>query len=84
MLLFVFRILIVFSLSNYFDLIDENRVTMTHMISSILYEETFSFPIELICIELGYLMASIAFEVSSCFDLILPIFLIEHYCRVSV
>lgn len=58
-----FRIFIVFSLSSYFDLIDENRSTLTHMISSILYDETFSFPIELICIELGYLIASIAFEV---------------------
>jgi hypothetical protein len=33
------------------------------MISTFLYDETFLFPIELICVELGYLLASIAFEV---------------------
>ena len=33
------------------------------MISNFLYDETFAFPIELICVELAYLMASIAFEV---------------------
>jgi uncharacterized RDD family membrane protein YckC len=32
------------------------------MISNFLYDETFSFPIELICIEFAYLLASIAFE----------------------
>jgi hypothetical protein len=34
------------------------------MISSLLYEEALAFPIELVCIEFGYLIASIAFEVS--------------------
>ncbi len=33
------------------------------MISSLLYEEALSFPMELICVEVGYLIASIAFEV---------------------
>ncbi|CAF2446860.1 unnamed protein product [Rotaria sp. Silwood2] len=61
-LLHVFKIFIVFFLSNYFDIIDESRLTLTYMISNLLYDETFSFPIELICIELGYLIASIAFE----------------------
>ena len=59
-----FRILVVFFLSNYFDIIDESRLTLTYMISNFLYDETFSFPIELIIVELGYLIASIAFEVS--------------------
>lgn len=57
------RILFVFMLSHYFDFIDENRLTVTHMISSMLYDESFSFPLELLCIELGYLIASVAFEV---------------------
>ncbi len=61
-ILFYFRILIVFLLSNYFDIIDESRLTLTYMISNFLYDETFSFPIELICIEFAYLLASIAFE----------------------
>jgi len=61
-ILHALKILIVFTLSHYFDFIDENRLTVTHMISSILYDESFTFPIELICIELGYLVASVAFE----------------------
>ncbi|CAF3082549.1 unnamed protein product [Rotaria socialis] len=61
-LLHVFKILIVFFLANYFDIIDESRLTLTYMISNILYDETFSFPLELLCIELGYLITSIAFE----------------------
>jgi len=61
-LLHVFKILIVFLLSNYFDIVDESRLTLTYMISNLLYDETFSFPIELMCVEFGYLIASIAFE----------------------
>jgi len=61
-LLHIFKILIVFFLSNYFNIIDESRLTLAYMISNFLYDETFSFPIELICIEFGYLIASIAFE----------------------
>ena len=59
------RILIVFVLANYLHLIDETRLTLNYMVSSLLYEETLSFPIELICVEFGYLIASIAFEVGS-------------------
>lgn len=61
-LLHIFKILIVFFLSNQFNLIDENRLTLTYMISNLLYDETFSFPMELLCIELIYLVASIGFE----------------------
>ncbi|CAF0802276.1 unnamed protein product [Rotaria sordida] len=61
-LLHVFKISIVFFLANYFDIIDESRLTLTYMISNLLYDETFSFPMELICIEFGYLITSIAFE----------------------
>ena len=59
------RLLIVFLLANYLHVIDETRLTINYMISSLLYEETLSFPIELICIEIGYLLISIAFEVDS-------------------
>ena len=59
----VSRILTVFVLANYFHLIDETRLTVNYMISSILYDETLSFPMELLCVELVYLLASIAFEV---------------------
>jgi len=61
-LMHAFKILIVFLIANYLHLIDESRLTLTYMISSLLYEETLSFPVELICVELGYLIASIAFE----------------------
>jgi len=61
-LLHALKILIVFLIANYLHWIDENRLTLNYMISSLLYEEALSFPIELICVELGYLVASIAFE----------------------
>jgi len=32
------------------------------MLSSLLYEDQFSIPIELICLEIGYLLSTIAFE----------------------
>ena len=57
------RILIVFFLSHYLHVIDENRLALRHMISSLLYEETFVFPVEFVCVELSYLIISIAFEV---------------------
>ena len=57
------RILVVFFLSHYLNLIDENRLALKHMISSLLYEETFVFPVEFVCVELTYLIISIAFEV---------------------
>ena len=62
------RILAVFILANYFHLIDETRLTLNYMVSSLLYEEALSFPIELVCLEFGYLVASIAFEVDSLTD----------------
>lgn len=34
------------------------------MLSSFLHEDTLSFPMELICVELGYLIASVSFEVT--------------------
>ena len=52
-------------LVNYFHLIDETRLTVNYMISSLLYDETLSFPMELLGVELVYLLASIAFEVSA-------------------
>jgi uncharacterized RDD family membrane protein YckC len=61
-LLHAFKILIVFFLANYLHLIDETRLTLNYMISSLLYEEALSFPIELVCVEFVYLIASIAFE----------------------
>ncbi|CAF0783041.1 unnamed protein product [Adineta steineri] len=61
-LLHVFKILVIFILSSYFDIIDESRLTLTYIISNLLYDETFSFPIELICIEFTYIVASIGFE----------------------
>jgi hypothetical protein len=62
-LLHIFKILIIFFLSRYFDIIDESRLTLTYIISNLLYDETFAFPIELICVEFGYVIASITFEV---------------------
>ncbi|CAF1154480.1 unnamed protein product [Rotaria sordida] len=61
-LLHAFKILIIFILSNYLHLIDASRLTLNYMISSLIYDETLSFPIELICVELAYLIGSIAFE----------------------
>lgn len=82
MILFFFqRILIVFFLANYLHLIDETRLTLNYMISSLLYEEALSFPIELVCVEFAYLIASIAFEVNLFFSLI---FITDLICRVIV
>jgi len=78
-----FRILILFFLSNQFNLIDENRLTLTYMISNLLYEESFSFPIELLCIELIYLVASIGFEVCLWFFEFNTL-KINFICRLSV
>ncbi len=50
-------------LSNYFNIIDESRLTLSYMVSNFLYDETFAFPMELLGVELAYLIASIAFEV---------------------
>ncbi len=60
--------MIVFFLSNYLHLIDETHLTLNYMVSSLLYEEALSFPIELVCVELGYLIISIAFEVNIFID----------------
>ena len=73
-LLHIFKIVVILFLSHYFDIIDQSRLTLTHIISNLLYEETFSFPIELICVEFGYVLASITFEV---IDIILMYFLIR-------
>ncbi len=85
MLIVVFfnRILIVFFLANYLHLIDETRLTLNYMISSLLYEEALSFPIELVCVEFVYLIASIAFEVKIFISKIL-ILIINDICRVFV
>ncbi|CAF1000699.1 unnamed protein product [Rotaria sp. Silwood1] len=61
-LLHAFKILIIFILANYFHLFDASRLTLNYMISSLIYDETLSFPLELICVELAYLIGSIAFE----------------------
>ncbi|UJR08663.1 hypothetical protein I4U23_012921 [Adineta vaga] len=61
-LLHALKILLIYFLSNYLHLIDETRLTVNYMLSSLLYEDTLSFPLELICIEFGYLIACIAFE----------------------
>jgi hypothetical protein len=53
------------------------------MISSLLYEEALSFPIELVCVEFVYLIASIAFEVKIFISKIL-ILIINDICRVFV
>jgi len=72
----------VFVLSNYFHLIDQTRLTMHYMVSSLLYEETLSFPLELICVEFGYLIACIAFEVD--FISYLLLLILNIIFRVSV
>ncbi|UJR37540.1 hypothetical protein I4U23_030242 [Adineta vaga] len=61
-LLHTLKILIILFLSTYFDVIDESRLTLSYIISNLLYDETFSFPIELICIEFTYIITSITFE----------------------
>ncbi|CAF1119133.1 unnamed protein product [Adineta ricciae] len=61
-LLHILKILVIFLLSTYFDIIDESRLTLTYIISNLLYDEAFSFPMELICIEFTYIVASITFE----------------------
>jgi hypothetical protein len=54
----------VYVLVNYFHFVDETRLTLNYMVSSLLYEESLSFPIEVVSIEVGYLITSICFEVN--------------------
>ncbi|CAF3097973.1 unnamed protein product [Rotaria sp. Silwood2] len=59
-LLHAFKILIIFVLSNYLHLIDSSRLTLSYMISSLIYDETLSFPVELICVELSFCLTRYA------------------------
>jgi hypothetical protein len=67
---------------NYFHLMDESRLTLNYMVSSLLYEDTLSFPIELVSVEVAYLIASIVFEVN--FPYLFIYFLINLNCRAIV
>ncbi|CAF0726538.1 unnamed protein product [Didymodactylos carnosus] len=61
-LLHAFKLLVVTIIANAFHLIDENRLTLSYMVSSLLYDDTLSIPFELIFLEIGYAITSIAFE----------------------
>ncbi|CAF0810085.1 unnamed protein product [Didymodactylos carnosus] len=61
-ILHAFKLLSVVLLANTFHLIDENRLTLSYFVSSLLYEDTLSIPFELIFLEIGYALTSIAFE----------------------
>ncbi|CAF1055657.1 unnamed protein product [Adineta ricciae] len=61
-LLHALKIFLIYLLSTHLHLIDETRLTVNYMLSSLLYEDTLSFPLELILVEFGYLIACIAFE----------------------
>ncbi|CAF3961968.1 unnamed protein product [Adineta steineri] len=62
LILHIFKILMIFVLANYLHLIDETHLSLSYMVSSILYEDSLSFPLELLCVELAYLVICIAFE----------------------